>query len=213
MSIENGYLNLADLQQSLNGSVFVGVADYELAIESASRWIDDRCSDPEKNIVRHFWKEQAPGSTRYYHADSRRLVKLGDFDDSDDLLVEVDLVGDGTWTTMDPSNWQAEPLVRINGDPYTRIAVTSYDVAFPLGMQSRVRATAPWGFAAVPKQVESACKVLAVAFMLGISVIADTDGYSAGAGGPTDPFALAENMLRRYLPLACMDVMAMPGKR
>ncbi len=205
------YLDIADLQASLQASEFVGAKDYELAIEASSRWIDDRCSDPCSNRIRHFWQEDSP-TVRYYNPESPYLVKTGDFMDATALLVEVDLVGDGTWTTMPSGQWQAEPLNRLPGDPYTQLTVTTRDYLFPLGLAPRVRGTTPWGFADVPKTVTQACKILAVAAMLGTAVIGDENGYSVGTGGPTDPFALAESFLRRYLPDR-PDPMVMLGKR
>lgn len=209
MSAAN-YLELAELQETLHASESVGVDDYELAIESASRWIDDRCSDPCSGRIRHFWQEDDP-SVRYYHAESPYLVKTGDFMDATELLVEVDTIGDGTWTAFDSGWWQAEPLNRLPGDPYTQITVTSRGHLFPQGLSPRVRGTTPWGITPAPAVVKQACKILSVAGMLGTAVISDENGYGIGSTSPTDPIALAEGYLRRYLPPS--DDMVLPGRR
>jgi hypothetical protein len=196
--ITNGYLELSELQESLNASEFVGIDSYELAIESASRWIDDHCSDMDSGQTRYFYQDTV-ATPRLFHADSRRLVRTGDFDSTSGMTVEIDLVGDGTFTTLDPTLWQPESVLRVNGAPYTQITTTTYTTAFPLGMRPRVRATTRWGWASVPKPVTQACKILAVAFMLGIDVISNEDGYSLGSGGPADPFALAAQLLTPYM--------------
>lgn len=210
MSVTNGYLELEALQESLKASVFSGVEDYELAIESASRWIDERCSDMDSGRIRYFYQDAVP-SARLYHPDTRHLVRTGDFDSTAGMLVEVDLVGDGTFTTMASNLWQPESVLRVNGAPYTQITTTSYATTFPLGMRPRVRVTNRWGWAVVPKAVTQACKILSVAFLLGIDVISNEDGYSTGNRGPTDPFAIAAQLLTPYM-LDDGDEMVLAGK-
>jgi hypothetical protein len=195
----NPYLTLTELQTSLGTSTYNAAGDYELAIESASRWIDDRCSDPARNVVRHFWREESP-TARLYHACSRHLVRTGDFADTTGLVVEVDTAGDGVFTPLAATSWQPEPLVRVNGHPYTQLCATTYGPTFPLGLRPRVRVTARWGWAAVPGPVKQACQILAVSYLLGKDVISNEDGYSVGSMGPTNPIALAEHLLRPYLP-------------
>lgn len=208
MSIVNGYIELEQLQESLNASMFVGADSYELAIESASRWIDDHCSDMDTGQTRYFYQDPSP-TARLYHPDTRHLIRTGDFDSTTGMLVEVDLPGDGTFTPMSANDWQPESVLRVNGAPYTQITTTSYAKVFPLGMRPRVRVTTRWGWASVPKPVTQACKILAVAFLLGIDVISNEDGYSLGSGGPADPFALADQLLTPYM-LDDGDEMVMP---
>lgn len=208
--IVNGYLTLDELQESLKASMFVGVDSYELAIESASRWIDEHCSDMDSGQTRYFYQDPAP-TLRLFHADTPHLVRTGDFDSADDMLVEVDLVGDGTFTTLDPSLWQPESVLRVNGAPYTQITTTTYTNKFPLGLRPRVRATTKWGWASIPKPVSQACKILSVAFMLGIDVISNEDGSSVGSRGPADPFTIAAQLLTPYM-LDDGDEMVSAGK-
>lgn len=195
----NPYLTLDQLQATLGASPLVETAtvDYELAIEAASRWIDARCSDPARGIVRHFWRD-ATATARLYQAASPWLVHTGDFDTAAGVTVETET--GGVWSTVSASLWQAEPFVRVNGHPYTCITSTSYAPLFPLGLQARVRVTARWGWAAVPAAVTQACQILAVSYLIGKDVISNEDGYSMGARGPQDPERLAEHLLRPYLP-------------
>lgn len=209
MTVLNGYIELEQLQESLNASVIVGSVSYELAIESASRWIDDHCSDMDSGQTRYFYQDAAP-SARLYHPDTRHLIRTGDFDSVAGMIVEVDLVGDGTFTTMSTNDWQPEQVLRVNGAPYTQITTTDYAKVFPLGLRPRVRVTARWGWAVIPKPVTQACKILSVAFLLGIDVISNEDGYSVG-GKATDPFALAAQLLTPYM-LDDGDEMVLSGK-
>ena len=210
MSVLNGYLELEELQESLKASAFSGEDSYELAIESASRWIDEHCSDMDSGQTRYFYQDAAP-SARLYHPDTRHLVRTGDFDSTTGMIVEVDLVGDGTFTTMASNLWQPESVLRVNGAPYTQITTTSYSTVFPLGMRPRVRVTGTWGWAVVPKAVKQACKILSVAFMLGIDVISNEDGSSVGSRGPADPFSIAAQLLSPYM-LDDGDEMVLAGK-
>lgn len=193
------YLSVEELQDTLGATSNASRADYTLAVESASRWIDARCSDPDRGIVRHFWRDETPVA-RLFHADTPQMVRVGDFTDPAGLVVETDLSGSGTFTTLDSSLWAAEPVVRVNGEPFTRLVAVDYAHGFPLGLRPRVRVTAQWGWDAVPAPVVQACQILAVAYMLGKDVISNDDGYSLGSKGSTDPVALAEHLLRRYLP-------------
>jgi hypothetical protein len=193
----NPYLSLEDLQASLGATTDIAAVDYELAIEAASRWIDARCSDPARGIVRHFWRD-ASATTRTYQATSPWLVRTGDFDTTTGVTVETEAAG--VWTLLASTAWQAEPFVRINDYPYTCITATGYTALFPLGLKPRVRVTARWGWAAIPQAVAQACQILAVSYLLGKDVISNEDGYSMGSKGPQDPEALAEHLLRPYLP-------------
>jgi hypothetical protein len=200
----NEYLDVEALQETLGADSDVSFDDYALAIESASRWIDDRCSDPLNNVIRHFWQEPTP-TARLYRAETIHLVRVGDFDSVDTTTVEVDLIGNGTWTALDSTSWQPEPLVRINGFPYCMITISHYGAMFPLDLKPRVRVTAKWGWSEIPAPVRQATQILAVAYMQGKEVISMHDGYDIDATGPTNPVAMAEHLLRRYLPVDVPD--------
>lgn len=204
MTITNGYLSLEDLQVTLGSDTYEQSDDYELAIESASRWIDARCSDPATGRIRHFWQEPAP-TVRYYRASTVHLVCTSDFDSAEDTTVEVDTAGTGTWTALDAEDWQPEPLVRLDGHPFTQITARNYTTLFPLGLGPRVRVTARWGWASVPQPVRQAAQILAVAYMQGKEVISMHDGYDVDSTGPTNPVAMAEHLLKPYLPVDIQD--------
>lgn len=202
------YLQLEQLQDALGATTDVSKPSYELAISSSTEWIDSHCSDPERNIVRHFWRDDAP-SARRYHADTPQVVNTGDFDDDSDVVVEI--YQNGAWAPLAPDLWQAEPLVRINGAPFTRIVVLDYVTRFPTLLGPGVRVTARWGWAKVPKPVSQACQILSVAYMNGIKVVSTHDGYDIDSTGPTNPIAFAEHLLEPYLPPELTDPNMMPS--
>lgn len=199
MTVINGYITLYDLKDSLKANTSVSDADYELAISSASRWIDGYCSDPKNGRIRYFYRDAAP-SARRYRAETLHLVCVGDFDDPSTTVVEVDQVGNGTWVPLGASLWQAEPLVRLNGHPFTQVTATEYASTFPLGLKPRVRVTARWGWVSIPDPVKQACQILSVAYLLGKDAISNVDEYSVGSRGPADPMLLAEHLLEPFLP-------------
>lgn len=209
MSIVNGYLDLYELKTTLAGD---GVQpsssddDYELAIETASRWIDERCSHQETGLVRHFWQEPAPVA-RIFDANTRTEVCCGDFDTTTGVVVATDDDGDGVFETVWSSDlWQPEPHVRINGFPYRRITTTTRSREFPIsGRRPNVQITAQWGWGDIPKPVIQACKILAVAYMQGLNIASSQDGFG---GNPVTPADFAEHLLRPYLPEAELDAMA-----
>lgn len=206
MSITNGYLSREELEDTLgiDGRVTASQQDCETAIEAASRWIDARCSDPRTGRIRHFYLEDAP-TARLYRAESLHLVCTSDFDDPDSVTVETDPAGDGSWVTLSSGAWQAEPLVRLDGHPYTQITAASYSTTFPLGLNPRIRVTARWGWAVVPPPVKQACQILSVAYLQGKMVVSMHDGYDIDSTGPTNPVAMAEHLLKPYLPVPIPD--------
>lgn len=199
-----GYIEVEELQATLGADSDVSINDFELAIQSATQWIDDRCSDPERNIIRHFWQD-TDLSSRLYRAETIHLVRVGDFDSVDDTTVQVDTAGNDTWTPLASGLWQPEPLVRINGTPYCYITIARYGTMFPLDLKPRVKVTAKWGWAEVPAPVKQACQILSVAYMQGKEVVSMHDSYDIDSTGPTNPVAMAEHLLRRYLPADIAD--------
>jgi len=209
VAVENGYLDLFELKTTLAGDGFSPSSsddDYELAIESASRWIDERCSHQESGLVRHFWQESAPVA-RIFDSNTLTQVCCGDFDTTTGLVVATDDDGDGVFENVwDPDLWQPEPHVRINGFPYRRITTTGRIQQFPIsGRRPNVQITAQWGWGAVPKPVIQACKILAVAYMQGLNIASSQDGFG---GSPVTPADFAEHLLRPYLPEAELDALA-----
>lgn len=114
-----------------------------VAIEAASRAIDDHCNrqfgqvEAEERRYRPWW-------------DSDRCRWVVDIDDlTDPAGLETDLAG---WT-LEPTNAASK------GRAYTRLVAD--DGARP---DAEVAFTQPWGWSAVPVQVEMACRLQASRF-------------------------------------------------
>lgn len=116
-------------------------------ITSVSAWIDEHCQ-------RHFWQDVA--ATRSFDALTRRVVKLGHYND---LVSLTSLTVDGL--EWDPSTYR---LLRKHGDvrrPYIEIRAIGAD-SFPLADDrhvERVVGTGTWGWPSVPMQVPEACLI------------------------------------------------------
>lgn len=154
MSIVNAYATLNQLKAHIR----MGTADtaddtlLEMAIESASRLIDDDCD-------RVFF---AGGTavTRYFAGDDALTL---DIDDNISITsVELDEDGDGAYdTTLATTDYQTEPLNNLNAGqtwPTTRLRATgSYQWPVDAG-RSTVKIIGQWGFGtAVPTIITQAC--------------------------------------------------------
>lgn len=191
------YLAVDELREELNSDSVFASSAYERAIKAASRWIDRRCQ-------RHFWLADAPTS-RLIRPTSRVVIRPGDFPDPSDTTVEVDLAGDGSFTVLNPTAWQAEPFTPEYGWPYERITPTGL-VSWPMDVhRATVRVTTRWGWPEVPSEVEQACSILSVGYLLGKEIVSMHDGHDIDSQGPTNPVAMAEHLLRPYLPRPSLD--------
>lgn len=156
MTVVNGYITLAALKAELRETRTVDDASYERAVEAASRRIDAYCG-------RQFWRTPT-AEVREFRAATRYWVRTGDYADTTSMTVEISDPA-GAWVSLAAGVWQPEPFVRINGHPYTAIVSASGLVGFPVsGRRARVRVTARWGWEAIPKPVEQACQILAIAY-------------------------------------------------
>ncbi len=93
------------------------------------------------------------------------LAIVADFFTTEDLLIETDPVGDGSFsTTLNAADYQLEPLNGIRdgnrGWPFFKIRAKG-STAFPTGPFPGIRVTAHFGWEAVPAGVKSACRMLA----------------------------------------------------
>lgn len=155
MAIVNGYMTLLEIKAAIGETTTDHDADYERAIEAASRQIDEFRGD-------QFWLQATPGP-RIYRPDHPELLWTGDFADTTGLTVATDEDGDGVFETeWAPEEWQPEPLWRLNGRPFDRI-VACRGKHFPMTYaRASVRVVARWGWAAVPLAVKQACQILAI---------------------------------------------------
>lgn len=196
MPVVNGYLTVEQLRASVDDDGSDHQADYERAINAASRQVDDWCSTKERR--RHFWREDTP-TARLFTPNRRRQLRVGDFADTTGMVVKTDDNSDGVLeTTWTADQWQPEPLVRVNGWPYTEVAAVADAREFPLydlhTGRARVEVTARWGWAAVPPEVEQATQILATAYYKARHLTGNQIGFeelSTGLG----PVALARDLV------------------
>lgn len=128
------------------------------AIASAS-------SEIEKHCNRQFNKADTV-SARVYEPDDEYEVTVDDFWTTDGLIVEVDTLGDGSFSTTVPaSDYEVYPR---NGVVDGQIGWPYYEIRlvegyFPVTHRRRgvVRVTAKWGWAAVPEAVRQAAVIIA----------------------------------------------------
>jgi hypothetical protein len=154
MAITRGYATLAQVKSALRITDSVDDSLLEMAIESASRAIDQYTN-------RNFYNA---GTAVRYYAPSNSLNVL-----IDDLISIVKLesmnddeqVYDTTWASDD---YQLEPLNGITDgfeQPYTNIRAIGDYVYQTLEGEATVKVTGVWGWSATPIQVTQATVIQA----------------------------------------------------
>src|SRR5690606_16258894 len=169
MAMTNAYLTLAEFRDLMRDQLTAYDHEYEMAIEAASRQVDDFCG-------RHFYMEEV-ATPKLYRPDQVDLVWTADIATTDGLVVKTDDDDDGAFeTTWSADEYMLEPYDRLNGTrPYERIAAVS-GREFPVACRTtyssrtstrrsrrpRVQVTAKWGWPEVPAEVKQATAILAV---------------------------------------------------
>lgn len=154
MALTNAYATLAQVKSSLRITDDLDDELIELAIESASREIDQTCE-------RVFY--QADSQTRIFAARDSFVCEIDDLRTLTTLKTSTggDGVFDTTWAEKD---YQLEPLNGFAGGiehPATVIRATD-DFLFPLdGGEALVQVTGDWGWASVPVAITQATVILA----------------------------------------------------
>ena len=152
MAVTNGYATLAEVKSSLNITDDVDDVMIELAIESASREIDQVCE-------RIFY--QATGTRVFVPRDSY-VVEIDDLRSLTTLKTSsgADGVFDITWQSDD---YQLEPLNGIVGgivSPTTHIRAID-DYLFTIdGGEATVQVTGNWGWDVIPTAIRQATVIL-----------------------------------------------------
>ena len=156
----NGYCTLTELKSYIGDGVTGSSYDQLLndGITAASRWIDGHCG-------RRFYLDTSTSTRTYYVADSR-IVDVDDIATTTALAVKTDTGDDGTFaTTISSGDYQLEPRGGIvdgaTGWPFTRIRLVEGTTYPTSTRRPAVQVTATWGWAAVPEEVDRACRVLA----------------------------------------------------
>lgn len=154
------YLTVPQLKRAIGGDQFNIDDDLLLAqaISAASRQIDEFRGD-------QFWREDAP-TERTFIPDNYGTLWTGDFATTEGLTVEE--WNGATWTPWLDSDWQAGPLRRRGGRPYTHLTAVG-SRRFPFrricggtARKASVRVFACWGWPEVPAEVVQACQILAI---------------------------------------------------
>lgn len=164
MTINHGYTDEATLKTYLGITVSTYDTQIDMAINAASRSIDNYCQ-------RRFWLDGS-AVARTFIPDSLLCVEFGDdLGDSASVILKTDASGDGvfetTWSSSDyellpvnaPSAWpEAKPWtsVRAVGGKTFPWLVNTW-----LTRLDRVQITAKWGWPAVPDAVTQACLIKA----------------------------------------------------
>lgn len=195
MPLIHGYITRDRLKEAVGSRIDTHDNDFDRAIGAASRKID-------KWTGRYFYQDTV-ASPRLFKADDRTYVCVSDFADPASMVIETDDDGDGVFeTTWTADQWQPEPFVLYNGEPFTIISTTTRTREFPFGTRRPlVRATTRWGWlpASLPPQVEQATEYAATLFYRGkdqygaaIGLIDQTEKMTA------DPLKLAMELVREF---------------
>lgn len=154
MAITNGYSTLAQVKAALRITDSVDDSLLEMAVESASRAIDQYTN-------RSFYN--AGTAVRYYAPADSLNVQIDDLISLSSLqtMSDDEVVYDTTWASDD---YQLEPL---NGfvdgiaQPYNHIRAIGDYTFLTLSGEATVKVTGVWGWSAVPTQVTQATVIQA----------------------------------------------------
>ena len=131
-------------------------------IESASRSIDRMAN-------RRFYLD-ATASARLYRAYSDIFVYVDDIGSTSNLVVALDINGNGTYTKTLTLNqdYILDPLTASSlNRPFTQLTMVSNTESWPIfpgltqnGLRPGVQVTATWGWPSVPDDINMACLIL-----------------------------------------------------
>lgn len=162
MTISNGYTTVPEVRAAMGASAgTANDAGLEVAIEAASRMVDDICG-------RRFFTNGT--EVRYYEAESYHELEIDDVAGAA-VSVRTSSAGNGTWDlTWSATDFYTEPVNRYRNGNYwpitelhSYVGTTAAGLAFPV-IEDRytVEVTGVFGFGtAVPIQVKQATILLA----------------------------------------------------
>lgn len=154
MAISQGYATLAQVKAALRIQDSVDDSLLEMAIESASRAIDEYTN-------RNFYN--AGTAVRYYAPSDDFNATIDDLISLTTLetMSDTDQVYNTTWAATD---YQLEPLNGIADgitQPYTHIRAIGNYTYLTLGGEATIKVTGVWGWNSVPIQVTQAAVIQA----------------------------------------------------
>jgi hypothetical protein len=202
--ITNGYATLLDVKAALHVGPAVTADDalIELAIESASRLIDEDCN-------RVFYASGTGVTRAYAPRDWMRV-------DTDDLIsisaVDVDTDHDGVYeTSWGTADYRTAPANGISGGrpwPTTALLAIADKRFYPYGEELTVRVTGNFGFGtAVPTAIKQATVLQASRIYkrndspLGVAGFGDMGAIRVSRTDP-DVFALVKGYRRSPIAVA-----------
>jgi hypothetical protein len=153
MAIENGYCTLAQVKTALRIDDNIDDELLELAIEAASREIDQACE-------RIFYQVTA---TRVYTPRDSYVAEIDDLVTLTTLKTSTGADGEFDNTITNPRDFQLEPLNGIAGgleSPTTQIRLTR-DFLYPTDRQdATVQVTGVFGWPSIPTAIKQAAVIL-----------------------------------------------------
>jgi hypothetical protein len=162
MAITNGYATLTQIKNYMSISDNTDNDLLEDLIESASRSIDRMAN-------RRFYLD-ATASARLYRAYSDIFVYVDDIGSTSNLVVALDINGNGTYTKTLTLNqdYILDPLTASSlNRPFTQLTMVSNTESWPIfpgltqnGLRPGVQVTARWGWPSVPDDINMACLIL-----------------------------------------------------
>lgn len=164
MPLTNAYTDLTTIKSYLGITVSTYDTQLTLAVNAASRSIDDFCQ-------RRFWLDTNAVARTFTPQSLTRIDFDDDIGDSASVIIKVDAAGDGTFeTTWAATDYQLLPVNAAyafpEAEPWTGIRAVGTKT-FPwlvntwLTRLDRVQITAKWGWPAVPDSVTQACLIKA----------------------------------------------------
>lgn len=164
MALTNAYATVEQLAADLGADTLRDIAKMELAINAASRQIDNHTG-----WTHGFWQDPSVVVQTYYADDWRVLIVEEGISTTTGLIVKTDTDNDGAFETTLTlnSNFLLFPLNAASEwpvQPYTEIHLVDLTgFYFPIWYNGRpgIQVTAKFGWPAVPDDVTKACLIQA----------------------------------------------------
>lgn len=196
MTITNGYLTIDEAVEYVGQVDTRDKAELEDIVTAASRLIDRHCG-------RHFYQQSA--TARKFDTIDGSCVWFGPFNDLYSVTsVKSDDNEDGTFeTTHSASTYQLHPVNQTAPAvwPYTSLHMLSGASLPTPGATGRIgliEVTGTWGWAAVPPEVKSACRII-------VAELAKLKDAPLGAAGFGE---MGVSYVSRRLPARAVDLLA-----
>lgn len=170
MPIVNGYATVQDMA-FFTGATYDNrnTANVELAIEAASRDIDEMCHQ--------FFYDSLTATARTFRTRNAERTYVDPFHTTTGLVIATDTNDDGTFaTTWTATDYELGRFNDIADAPYDTIyGVGNYSFPYDSGYRrfqpttyrrrATIQVTARWGWATVPTTIKRTCLIIAAEMM------------------------------------------------